>query len=111
MQTQAGEVDMFPLIGLSPTCYAGDIQATNSGYPDVNIHLQYKKWTEVWGKWLGTILPTKHKNRYALKEIFPYTYSRGNLGQTKGKATLVRSRKESYEKDKRVGSGKAEGKE
>ena len=50
------------LIRLYPACYNGDIQAINAGSPDVHINLQYKKWTEVQGKWLRTTMPTKHKH-------------------------------------------------
>ena len=52
---------MSSLIRLYPACYNGDIQAINAGSPDVHINLQYKKWTEVQGKWLRTTMPTKHK--------------------------------------------------
>ena len=52
---------MSSLIRLYPACYNGDIQAINAGSPDVHINLQYKKWTEVQGKWLKTTIPTKHK--------------------------------------------------
>ena len=54
---------MSSLIRLYPACYNGDIQAINAGSPDVHINLQYKKWTEVQGKWLRTLttMPTKHK--------------------------------------------------
>ena len=58
---------MSSLIRLYPACYNGDIQAINAGSPDVHINLQYKKWTEVQGKWLRTTMPTKHKH---IKAIF-----------------------------------------
>ena len=58
---------MSSLIRLYPACYNGDIQAINAGSPDVHINLQYKKWTEVQGKWLRTTMPTKHKH---IKTIF-----------------------------------------
>ena len=54
---------MSPLIRLYPACYNGDIQAINAGSPDVHINLQYKKWTEVQGKWLRIPMPTKHEQK------------------------------------------------
>ena len=58
---------MSSLIRLYTAYYNGDIQAINAGSPDVHINLQYKKWTEVQGKWLRTTMPTKHK--YINKKI------------------------------------------
>ena len=60
---------MSHLIRLYPACYTGDIQAINAGSPDVHINLQYKKWTEVQGKWLRTTMPTKHQNVKKFKTI------------------------------------------
>ena len=55
---------MSLLIRLYPAGYTGDIQAINAGSPDVHLNLQYKKWTEVQGKWLRTTMPTKHKYNF-----------------------------------------------
>ena len=63
---------MSSLISLYPACYNGDMQAINAGSQNVHINVQYKKWTEVQGKWLRTTMPTKHNS---IKNSFSRRYS------------------------------------